>query len=227
MPGSKKLLPLVLLLGLATACTSGASSTGSPRLVTDTLGNAFDASCSGALCTLTPRDGDIVAKSCSGGGGSDAFVLALDPLLAIYAWRVSPTGSVQIDGAAPSRPLACTSDADCLAPGISTDAVTFSYACANGLCRCTSAACTSPDGNLFTYDVLTLCQADLPWPTSCPYLTSRPFADRIVEVASVCGAKDTCATVPASCRQLASPAVSPIDGGGESGAAAPGVDAGS
>jgi hypothetical protein len=62
-----------------------------------------------------------------------------------------------------------------------------------------------------TYDVLTLCQADLAWPTMCPYITSQPFASRISEVASLCGSRDTCVSVPADCRQL-TPAA-PADGG--------------
>ena len=73
-----------------------------------------------------------------------------------------------------------------------------------------------------TYDILTLCQADILWPTRCPYLTTQPFASRIAEIATLCGSKDTCATVPADCRQLS--AAAPIDGGVQ--VPTPGVDSG-
>jgi hypothetical protein len=186
-------------------------------VVTDTLGNSFGVSCSGALCALTPKDADLVPKSCSAGVGTDSFVLVPGPLLSIYALLVSSSGSVELNAAAPSRPVACMTNADCLDPGISGGAITYTYACSNGLCRCSNAACSTPDGNLLTYDVLTLCQADIPWPSACPYITSQPFASRIVDVANLCGTKDTCAVVPASCRQLTGPTSQPIDGGGVDG----------
>jgi hypothetical protein len=212
---------LALVSVLLAGCVGDNTSSGQTgAVVSDTLGNKFNASCSGALCSLTPQDADLVPKSCGGGAGVDAFVLIPDPLLSIYAVLVSSSGSVQLSAAQPSRPVACASDADCLAPGISAGSLTYSYACTNGLCLCSNTACTSADGNLLTYDVLTLCQADIPWPTTCPYITSQPFAARIGDVADVCGSKDTCAVVPASCRQLTPPAAQPIDGGGS------GVDAG-
>jgi hypothetical protein len=188
------------------------------------LGNKFDVSCAGSMCTLTPWDADLVPKSCAAGVGTNVFVLVADPLLSIYALLASSSGSVQLSAAAPSRPVACTTDADCLAPGISTGYVTYAYACINGLCRCSNAACTTADGNLLTSDVLTLCQADIPWPTACPYITSTPFANRILEVASACGSKDTCINVPASCRQLSGPSDPAIDGGQP--ASTVGIDAG-
>jgi hypothetical protein len=207
-------LAVLAVLAMVPACASDDTSSGGPNgTVTDTLGNKFDVSCGGGLCGLTPRDPDIVAKSCSVGSGVEAFVLVMDPLLSIYALRVPSNGALQLNAADPSRPVACTSDADCLAPGISTGLFTFTYACNNGLCRCADASCGTDDGNLLTYDVLTLCQADLPWPSACPYVTSQPFASRISEVADLCGSKDTCAHVPPSCRQPDAPVVAPIDGG--------------
>lgn len=204
------------------SCTSGsATSNGTATVVTDTLGWKFDVTCGNGLCTLACRDTDIVPKSCSNGSGTDAFILVADPLLSIYAVRVPASGQVQLSAANPSRPVACDADADCLVSGLVAPGVT--YACTGGLCQCASAACATPDGKPLTYDVLTLCQADLDWPTSCPYITSQPFASRISEVASLCGSRDTCAAVPAACRQWM-PVVS-IDGGAQPTPSA-GVDGG-
>ena len=93
--------------------------------------------------------------------------------------------------AEPARPLACGSDADCV-PGLSPP-----YTCQNGLCQ--SVTTTTP---LTTTDVVALCQADIPWPKECPYLTNPQFAGRMAEVAAACTTKgNNCSTVPADCRQ--------------------------
>ena len=63
-----------------------------------------------------------------------------------------------------------------------------------------------------TIDVIALCQADLPWPTSCPYITDPKFANRMVEVAAYCGSTAKCSNVPPDCRQPVAPAAQP-DGG--------------
>jgi len=207
--------PLLLLLALPLACASSPTSSGGTEpVVTDTLGLSFGLSCSTGPCTLTAKNTSVAPLSCTAGAGTEAFVLSPNPLLSIYALRVPSSGEVQLNAAAPSHPVACATDADCLAPGISMGALTVSYTCQDGLCllqeSCVSGICTPWDGVLLTYDVLTLCQADLAWPTACPYITSQPFAGRIAAVADVCGANPTCATVPPACRQLAGPG---IDGG--------------
>jgi hypothetical protein len=203
------------------ACTSTPSSGATQGTVTDTLGLKFDVDCSSGPCLLTPQNPAIVPKSCTSGSGKDVFVLALDPLLAIYALHVPFSGEMALNAADPSHPVACASDADCLAPGIIMGAVTNTYTCQSGLCllkqSCFSGSCTPWDGVLLTYDVLTLCQADLPWPTACPYITSQPYAGRIAAVADGCGSHDTCSTVPPACRQLAGAAPVPVDGGSGSG----------
>jgi hypothetical protein len=214
------------LLALLSACTSTSTSGPAQATLTDTLGLRFDMNCSG-LCALTPQNAAITPKSCANGSGYDVFLLALDPLLSIYALRVTSSGELQLNAASPSHPVACTTEADCLAPGITMGGVTNSYTCQSGVClleeTCLADSCTPWDGLLLTYDVLTLCQADLPWPTACPYITSQPYADRIAAVGDACGAHNTCATVPAACRQLTSAAPAAVDGG----VPAAGVDAGS
>lgn len=209
---------------LAACSSSPSSSSGTTAtVVTDTLGWKFDVNCGSGLCALTPQDTDLVPKTCESGSGSETFILVSDPLLAIYAALVPSTGgSAQLSAAEPSRPVACVTDVDCLPSGTVVPGAT--YACTNGLCLCASSTCASKDGNLLTYDVLTLCQADIPWPTLCPYITSQPFASRIDEVATLCGSKDTCATVPADCRQL-TPAPS-ADGGVQSSLVDSSVDSG-
>jgi hypothetical protein len=222
MPTIACRLALMLLLVLPAACVTSDSSGGGQGVVTDTLGNKFNVDCSSGLCVCTPLDGSLTANSCVGGSGSDAFVLAPFSVLSIYALFVSSYGGVQLSAANPSHPAACTGDADCLPGGVPTSRGTATYGCRNGLCQCTTTVCTNTDGNPSTYDVLTLCQADIPWPKACPYVTSPRYASRIAEVAAVCGSQDTCGTVPADCRQLT--AVAPaIDGGAPP---ASGVDGG-
>ncbi|HEX7506425.1 MAG TPA: hypothetical protein VF550_06615 [Polyangia bacterium] len=199
-----------VLSTLAACSSSPSSSSGTTALVvTDTMGWKFDVNCGGGICALTPQDTGLVPKTCESGNGSETFILVPDPLLSIYAAIVPSTGQVQLSAAEPSRPVACVTDVDCLPSGMVLPGAT--YACTNGLCLCANSVCASKDGNPLTYDVLTLCQADLDWPRRCPYITSQPFAGRIAEVATLCGSMDTCATIPADCRQL-TPAP-PADGG--------------
>jgi hypothetical protein len=211
-----KLSPLSLLVLTLAACSSGSgASPGTPMVVTDTLGWKFDVSCSSGLCVLSPHNANLLPKSCESGSGVDTFILVPDPLLSVFAALVPASGLVQLSAAEPSRPVACESDTDCLPAGMVAPGA--SYACTNRLCQCSSAACASngQNGNPLVYDVLTLCQADLPWPTptQCPHITSQPYASRIDEVASVCSG-GSCTSVPADCLQL-TPAA-PADGGAQS-----------
>jgi hypothetical protein len=207
---------LLLLLTSPWACASNSASTGDTAtvVVTDTLGLRFGLDCSSGLCLLTPENSSIAPISCAGSAGTDVFLLAWEPLLSIYAMHISSSGDLQLDATTPSHPVACATDVDCLAPGVTIGAVTNSYTCQHGLCllqqSCSGGVCTPWDGVLLIYDVLTLCQADLRWPTACPYITSQPFADRVAAVANACGPSPTCATIPPACRQLIGPG---IDGG--------------
>ena len=190
---------------LPVACT-GSSSPAAPavQVVTDTLGVKFSVSCYPAFCLLTPQDPSIKATSCDlGNGPLDAFVLVWDRIMRVHALRVPADGNLQFNSTDPGHPMICTGDADC-------QLTSYPFSCVAGLCQ-------RADLLLTTNDVIALCQADIPWPTDCPYVTSQPFANRMVEVAATCGSHPTCATVPADCRQ---PTV-PADGGG-----LPDIDAG-
>jgi len=201
------LLPLSLVhLGCSSDSSANNAST---TLVADTLGNVYSVSCT-SFCTLTPKDTAVKALSCDSGDGSDTFVLTGSQILAVHALMVSSYGGASFSAAEPARPLACTSDADCV-PGLSP-----TYTCQNGLCQ--SLSITTP---MTTTDVIALCQADRPWPTTCPYVTDPMFASRMTAVAAVCGSKANCSTVPADCRQPV-----PVTPGLDAGAtAAPAIDA--
>jgi hypothetical protein len=211
----RRIRDVALLLALPIACASEPSSSSALGTVTDTRDNKFDVDCASGLCRLTPI-GDLVPKSCMDGVGTEAFVLIPYPLLSIYAVRVS-YGGIQLNGANPSRPVACTSNADCLPEGVPVNQGTCFFTCSNGLCRTTSSLCARNGDLLTTNNVLTLCQADIPWPKACPYITIEPYAHRIAEVAAVCGASETCATVPADCRQPIPTPAAGLDGGVSSG----------
>jgi hypothetical protein len=215
---------LSCIVVMLAACSSGSSApNGTAMVVTDTKGWKYDVYCSGGLCTLAPLDSHLVPTTCESGTGTETFILVPFSLLSIYAAVVPTSGPVQFSAAEPSRPVACGSDADCLPA--ETVMAGASYACTNGLCQCSSQTCTTTDGNPTTYEVLTLCQADLAWPTACPYITTQPYASRISEIATICGSTDTCTAVPADCRQLTPPAsadgggqptpVTPVDGGAQ------------
>jgi hypothetical protein len=224
-------LVLTSLCSLLVACTSSQTTTTTQVTVTDTLGLRFNVDCSSGVCALAPQNSAITPQACGSSGGNDVFVLVFDPLLAIYAMHVPASGSLDLNAADPSHPVACASDADCLAPGVTIGAVTNSYSCQGGVCllkeSCLNGSCTLWDGKLLTYDVLTLCQADLPWPSSCPYITSQPYASRIAAVADLCGSTPTCTAVPAACR----PTTTAVDGGSpatasDGGGAGPALDGG-
>jgi hypothetical protein len=165
-------------------------------MVTDTLKNKFKVNCSGNLCSLTPQDPDVVAKSCVQSRGTDTFVLVLSNVLTIMALPVTSAGEYQMNSANPARPVACKTATDCLAPSLAlnVNSVPLSYVCTNGLCQL-------PDQPLLTNDVIALCQADLPWPGTCPYLTNPQFVERLTAIAALCGSKFYCDKVPAACAQ--------------------------
>ncbi len=181
------LVPLALLQA---GCSSDTDTNGSSAvLVADTLGNVYSVACS-SYCTLTPKDASLKALSCSAGTGVDAFVLTGSQVLTVHALLVSSYGTTSVSAAEPARPLACTSDANCV-PGLSNR-----YTCQNGLCQ--SVSLETP---LTTTDVVALCQADIPWPEDCPYVTNPQFVARLTQVAAACGSKANCSVVPADCRQ--------------------------
>ena len=184
---------LVLSVALfALGCSSNPSSpTPGSLVVTDTLGNAFTASCTSSLCVLTPKDPTLIPYSCSVGYGSDAFVILWSRVLMIHAMNIVSGSAVEFNAAEPARPVACTADADCTP----WNAPNYTYTCVNNICQAVSVS-------LSTNDVIALCQADIPWPAGCPYITSKPFASRMAEVGAACElGKTTCSTVPADCKQ--------------------------
>jgi hypothetical protein len=108
--------------------------------------------------------------------------------------------------AEPSHPVACIADKDCSVWNASISGVDYNFTCLNSICQAASLA-LSPN------DVITLCQADIPWPSSCPYITSQPFASRMVEVGDLCGVgKSSCSAVPSGCKQPTA-ATAAIDAG--------------
>jgi hypothetical protein len=205
------LLASFAMLMQVTCAGSQSPTTTAEFVVADTLGTQFSVSCTVSFCTLTPKDSSLSARSCDlGNGPTDAFVLVWNRIMRIHALRMPEDGNLQFSSADPGHPVVCTSDSDC-------QITSYTFSCLEGLCQRT-------DTSLTTDDVIALCQADIAWPTSCPYISSQPFASRMVEVAASCGSKSECATVPADCRQPA--AVAPADGGAPPSTPAEGVDAG-
>lgn len=194
------------LLVMGAACSSdSSSSSSSTTLLTDTLGNVFSVSCS-SFCTLTPKDTNVKPVSCdTESGGTDTFVLVFGTqILTVQALLVPSYGYISLNGAEPARPVACTTDADC-APGL----LSAAYTCQSGICQYTTSSTS-----LQTTDVIALCQADIPWPSACPYVTNPLFASRMAEVAALCGSKTACSSVPSDCHQpTATTTVTPLDAG--------------
>jgi len=181
------------LASLLCGCSSDTTSTGSNTVLTDTLGNVYSVSCS-SVCALTPTDSNLKPLSCdSESNSADTFLLVWGTqVLKIQALALPTYGTIAVNDAEPARPVACATDADC-AP----DLLSKAYTCQNRICQYTPAG-----SSLKTSDVIALCQADLPWPTTCPYVTNPQFASRMAEVAAVCGSKTSCSTVPADCQQV-------------------------
>lgn len=196
----------------ALACSNSSSSTTpTPVTVTDTTGHHFSVSCSSSLCLLSPMESAFRAVSCSVGYGSPAFVILWSRVLTVHAMNVSSGAAVEFSAAEPARPVACTSDAECTPWNATISSYQYVYACRNGICE-------APAQTLTTNDVIALCQADIRWPLQCPYITSQPFASRMVEVAASCPPGGDSCTVPPDCKQLAPSSgidggVPPIDGG--------------
>ena len=189
-----RLLPI--LASVVAACSSTPTAT-TPLAgtVTDTLGHKFVVGTSivnGSL--LDSKDPNVKPRSCIEGLGDDSFVLVYSNLLTIMATPVNSAGEHPVTTGNPARPVACTTAADCLAPDLvlMVDKAQQSYTCQDGVCRL-------PGQPLFTNNVITLCQADLPWPNDCPYMTEPKFAARLSEIATVCGTKFNCDKIPASC----------------------------
>ena len=204
---------ILTVLTLASCSSGSGSSSTTPTVVTDTLGTKFSVSCSSSLCTLTVQDPSIKPLSCDSAYGTDAFVALWSRVLTIHVLNVpSSGGSPQVNAAEPGHPVACTTTDDCTPWNATIGNVQFQFACLNGICQ-------DPAKSLTANDAITLCQADLRWPSSCPYVTSLPFANRLAEIAVSCGAGTECAGVPADCWQPTATA----DAGGsaaDSGAAA-------
>lgn len=199
-------LPALVLLSLVAqlGCSSTPSSTSPNVTVTDSLGKRFSLSCGSSICSLIPDDTSLVARSCNSGYGTDTFALIWGRVLTVHALTVSSYGAYQINNAEPARPVVCASDADCVPTGLYANGVLTSFSCLSGICQ-------SPSQPMLTSDIIALCQADIPWPKSCPYVTTHPFADRLAQIADTCGAEFQCDKVPPACLQ---PNASVVDGGG-------------
>lgn len=198
-------------------CSSSNSSSGNTSMqVTDTLGNVFNANCSNYYCALQPVDTLLAPLSCESdpNGGTELFaIVSGTQLMTAHAiFNPASGGDILLNPAEPAHPIACTTNADCL-PSVFASSP---YTCQSGLCQ------SSQPYPLLTVDVVALCQYDIPWPNSCPYLTNPKFASRMAEVAAACGSQTECpaSAIPADCRQITGPAPE-LDGG-----VAPGIDAG-
>jgi len=187
-------LSVLSVLSLA-ACSSGSSSSSStPTVVTDTRGTKFSESCSSSICTYTAQDPSIKPVSCDSAYGSDAFVILWSRVLMIHVLNIpSSGGNPQASAAEPGHPVACTTVDDCTPWNATFSGVQYQFTCQNGICQ-------DPTKALTANDVITLCQADIPWPSSCPYVASSPFANRLAEIAVTCPSSTQC-EVPADCWQ--------------------------
>ena len=203
MSRATNLLPLSLIL--LSSCANTSSSSDTPTVtVTDTLGTQFSASCSSSMCTLTVQDPSIQPLSCDAAYGADTFVMLWSRVLTIHVLNIPASGGpAQVSAAEPGHPVACAVDADCTPWNATIGVFKYQFSCQNGICQ-------DPSKVLTTSDVITLCQADIRWPSVCPYITSQPFASRLVEIGALCDAiSGQCASVPADCWQ----AIPAVDGG--------------
>jgi hypothetical protein len=189
---------LTILLASALACSSSSAPDGGsqPSTVTDTLGHVFDVNCSGGICTLTPEDPRVKPLACDSVVSGDTFVILWSRILTIHVLILSSSGPIELNAAEPGHPVACISDAECTPWNATLGTTNYQYTCSNGICQD-----QDPNISLSPEDVITLCQADIPWPSSCPYIATEPFASRLVEVAAICSSIDRC-SVPADCHQL-------------------------
>ncbi len=208
---------LAVGLGPLFGCVSdkSTSSDSSDPVFTDSVNVKYTLSCSGSICVANPLDSSIEPLTCQlQDDGQDVFALVRAHVAAVAAVHISPLGDLVVSDAYPSRPLVCTSDAECPNSTNTGGAIPTTFTCLNGLCQ-------YPAREVATDDVIALCQADIPWPTSCPYITTDPFASRLAAIARTCRAGANCTTVPPECRQL----TAPPDAGTTPDAAAPSPDA--
>ena len=190
------------------ACSGDSTSSSLTATVTDTLGKSFQVSCTDGYCGLSPTDSNLKPLSCDEEyGATEAFALVWwTQIMRVHAIQIPESGYVSFNPAEPGHPVACATDADCAPSLFSTTAFTCQY----GLCQYISI-----DNPMQTEDVIALCQADIPWPLSCPYLTNPLFAARMAEVAALCGPAPDCSKVPADCRHAVAPiAPTPVPDGG-------------
>lgn len=183
----------LLMASWLCACSSDSSGSSGTAKLTDTTGTEFSVACS-SVCTLTPTGSTLKPLSCDNqSSAADTFLLVFGAqILKVQALSVPAYGTIAISDAEPARPILCASDANC-APNLFSGS--YRYTCQNQICQ------LDPATTMKTSDVIALCQADLPWPTSCPYMTDPLFASRMAKVAAVCGAKNACDSVPAECLQ--------------------------
>jgi hypothetical protein len=187
-------LPFTLLT-LATCSTGPDSSIPTATIVTDTLGTKFSASCSSSICALTVQDPSIKPLSCDAAYGTDTFVMLWSRVLTIHVMNIPSSGPAQLSVAEPGHPVACTTtDADCSLWNATVGQISYQFTCLNGICQ-------DRDKSITQSDAITLCQADILWPSACPYITSLPFASRLAEIGASCGSGTQCAGVPADCWQ--------------------------
>jgi hypothetical protein len=202
MPRFSSCVLLALFSVSLGACSSDATSSTLTSTVTDTLGKTFQVSCTDGYCGLSPTDSNLKPLSCDVEyGATEAFALVWwTQILRVHAIQIPESGYISFNAAEPGHPIACVTDADC-APSLFSDTA---FTCQYGLCQYISAS--TP---MQTEDVIALCQADIPWPTSCPYITDPLFAARMAEVAVLCGPNTACSKVPADCRQPVAPTSAP------------------
>lgn len=199
-------VPLALSLSLFCSCLSSPSS--SPvtlGVVKDTLGKQFTVSCSTYFCELVPTDPTMNYRAqggpvtCTSSGGTDTFTLLAGRILTVHLMNYIAPGTLIFNPADPAHPVACAGDADCTPGNMATSIRSCSYACVNGICQDLGV-------DLQEQDIVTLCQADIPWPTTCPYVASQPFASRLAAIAALCEGLTNCQRIPADCWQVVAPA---------------------
>jgi hypothetical protein len=207
--GVASLTLLALWAGCSNDSQDGTSQQGT---VKDTLGTQFTVSCSASFCSLTPADPTLDpstgngAVSCSAVDGVDMFLLLPGRILTAHLMSTTSGGSVVLNAADPSHPIACAVDADCAPGNLMTGRHSYAYACIVGICQ-------DPTVGLYPEDVIALCQADIPWPRMCPYITTQPLASRLDEIGTLCAGQASCTKIPSDCRQIA-----PMPDGGTGGA---------
>jgi hypothetical protein len=193
-------------MAFTSACAGDGSSSSSANKLTiqDSVGVQFSLDCSSGVCVATPANAGVSAHSCQIGGGYDIFVLLQSQILSVGAVRVTASGDLVFNEGSPARPLVCTSNAGCPNAVSTNSALSHPYTCLNGLCQDIAG-----DLTFGTDDVVSLCQADLPWPTGCPYILSKDYADRLAAISQNCVPGVNCTTIPPVCRRPDVPVSTP------------------